>query len=47
MELDIIGFTPGSAFGRAAVYSACVWRSFGPLGGAGGDAGRRVAMALD
>jgi hypothetical protein len=29
-ELDIIGRTPGSAFGRAAVYSACVWRSLGP-----------------
>ena len=29
-ELDIIGFTPGSAWGRAAVYSACVWRSLGP-----------------
>jgi hypothetical protein len=23
-ELDIMGRTPGSAFGRAAVYSACV-----------------------
>jgi hypothetical protein len=29
--LDIIGLTPGSALGRAAVYSACVWRSFGAL----------------
>ena len=29
-ELDIIGRTPGSALGRAAVYSAWVWRSFGP-----------------
>jgi hypothetical protein len=27
LELDIIGRTPGSALGRAAVYSACVWRS--------------------
>jgi len=27
-ELDIIGFTPGSPEGRAATYSAWVWRSF-------------------
>ena len=27
-ELDIIGLTPGSPAGRAATYSACVWRSF-------------------
>ncbi len=43
-ELDIIGFTPGWLAGRAAVYSAWVWRSFcaesvGVLG-----VGRRVAM---
>jgi hypothetical protein len=30
LELDIMGRTPGSALGRAAVYSACVWRSLGP-----------------
>jgi len=43
-ELDIMGLTPGSAFGRAAVYSACVWRSFGPalVSGAGV---RRVVIA--
>ena len=43
-ELDIMGLTPGSALGRAAVYSACVWRSLTPLAlvVAGGD--RRVAM---
>ena len=45
-ELDIIGLKPGSAFGRAAVYSACVWRSFGAVDDAGGAAIRRVAMAL-
>jgi hypothetical protein len=27
-ELDIIGLTPGSPAGRAATYSAWVWRSF-------------------
>ena len=41
LELDIIGFTPGSAFGRAAVYSACVCRSLGAP--ATGAAGRVVA----
>ena len=46
-ELDIIGLTPGSAFGLAAVYSACVWRSFGAVGDTGGAAVRRVAMALN
>ena len=29
LELDIIGRTPGSAWGLAAVYSAWVWRSLG------------------
>ena len=42
-ELDIIGFTPGSAFGRAAVYSACVWRSLTPVLVVEGEA-RRVAI---
>ena len=48
-ELDIIGFTPGSACGRAAVYSAWVWRSLGPdalvLAGLLGAGVRRVFMA--
>jgi hypothetical protein len=45
LELDIIGLTPGSPIGRAATYSACVWRSF-----CGVEAElveeRRVAMAV-
>jgi len=46
LELDIIGLTPGSAFGRAAVYSACVWRSLGPLEASGiGVVRRGVVMA--
>ena len=51
-ELDIIGRTPGSAFGRAAVYSACVCRSLGPSEVVAGAEGvgvvvlRRVVMAL-
>ena len=49
-ELDIIGLTPGSAFGRAAVYSAWVWRNFGPLAGAAAlsveEGVRRVVMAV-
>ena len=45
LELDIIGRTPGSAWGLAAVYSAWVWRSLGAKGSAGvGVADRRVAM---
>lgn len=45
LELDIMGLTPGSALGLAAVYSACVWRSLGP---AAADEGgkRRVGMAV-
>jgi len=49
LELDIMGRTPGSACGRAAVYSACVWRSLGPLvlalSGLGLGGVRRVVMA--
>ena len=45
LELDIMGFTPGSACGRAAVYSACVWRSLGPLLVSGVVGERRVVMA--
>lgn len=44
-ELDIIGLTPGSAFGRAAVYSAWVWRSLGPAVVSVGGGVRRVVMA--
>ena len=45
-ELDIIGLIPAWLIGRAAVYSACVWRNLSPastvlLGGVG-----RVAMGL-
>src|ERR1700741_3265151 len=47
-ELDIMGLTPGSPAGRAATYSACVWRSFWTGVAAGvtgaGVAGRRVGM---
>ena len=44
-ELDIIGFTPGWLAGRAAVYSAWVWRSFSGSSAAGtGEEERRVAM---
>ena len=45
LELDIIGRTPGSALGRAAVYSACVWRSLGPLVVSGALGVRRVVIA--
>jgi hypothetical protein len=45
LELDIMGFTPGSAWGRAAVYSACVCRSLGPLVVSGLGGVRRVVMA--
>ena len=44
-EFDIIGFTPRSGAGRAAVYSACDWRSLFEPSVGGGDAERRVAMA--
>jgi hypothetical protein len=45
-ELDIIGLIPAWLIGRAAVYSAWVWRNLSPastvlLGGVG-----RVAMGL-
>ena len=43
-ELDIIGLTPGSAFGRAAVYSACVWRSLTPVVVVVAGEARRVAI---
>ena len=43
-ELDIIGLTPGSAFGRAAVYSACVWRSLTPVVVVEAGEARRVAI---
>jgi hypothetical protein len=45
-ELDIMGFTPGSACGRAAVYSAWVWRSFGAIGSAAVVDDRRVGMVV-
>ena len=46
-EFDIIGLTPRSGAGRAAVYSACDWRSlFEPSIGVGG-AERLVAMAME
>ena len=44
-ELDIRGLTPGSACGRAAVYSAWVWRSFMPFVDTALGADRRVAMS--
>jgi hypothetical protein len=40
-----MGLTPGSACGRAAVYSACVWRSLGPEVVSGLGVVRRVVMA--
>ena len=43
-ELDIIGLTPGSALGRAAVYSAWVWRSLTPLALVVAGVDRRVAI---
>ena len=46
LELDIIGLTPGSPEGRAATYSACVWRSFCVGSEAGTVVVRRVAMAV-
>jgi len=46
-ELDIIGRTPGSAFGRAAVYSAWVWRSLGPAADAAVAAGRAEAEGVE
>jgi len=45
-ELDIIGFTPGSAFGLAAVYSAWVWRSLGASAGGVALGLRLVAMSM-
>jgi hypothetical protein len=48
-ELDIIGLIPAWLIGRAAVYSACVWRNLRPacavlLGGVGRvDMGSRLA----
>ena len=42
-ELDIIGFTPGSPEGRAATYSACVWRSFNEALDGAADAGETLA----
>jgi hypothetical protein len=45
LELDIIGLTPGSALGLAAVYSAWVWRSLGPAVVSGGGGVRRVVIA--
>lgn len=45
LELDIMGLTPGSAWGRAAVYSAWVWRSLGPAADSGAAGVRRVVMA--
>ena len=44
-ELDIIGLTPGSACGLAAVYSAWVWRSLGPAALVVVAGVRRVFMA--
>ena len=44
-ELDIMGLTPGSALGRAALYSACVWRSLG-ASGSGAAVGRLMVMAV-
>ena len=46
LELDIMGFTPGSACGRAAVYSAWVCRSLGPAAVSGVLVVRRVVMAV-
>jgi hypothetical protein len=43
-ELDIMGLTPGSALGRAAVYSAWVWRSLTPFEAAEVGEARRVAI---
>jgi hypothetical protein len=45
-EFDIIGLTPRSGAGRAAVYSACDWRSLWEPSVGGGGAERRVAMAM-
>src|SRR6185369_5107011 len=45
-ELDIIGFTPGSPDGRAATYSACVWRNFCVDSGAETVGVRRMAMEV-
>jgi hypothetical protein len=45
LELDIIGLTPGSECGLAAVYSACVCRSLGPLAVSVLGGVRRVVMA--
>jgi hypothetical protein len=44
LELDIIGLTPGSPAGRAATYSAWVWRSFWLLSDVAGEEGRRLAI---
>ena len=44
-ELDIIGLTPGSPEGRAATYSACVWRSLREALVAEADAGTGTAAA--
>ena len=46
-ELDIMGLTPGSALGRAAVYSAWVWRSLRPVGEVVLGAARRVAIVIE
>ncbi len=45
-ELDIIGFTPGSAWGLAAVYSAWVWRSLGAVLSGVVDAEEEAAEAV-
>ena len=45
-ELDIIGFTPGWLAGRAAVYSAWVWRSFSAPSAGVELEERRVAMVF-
>ena len=49
-ELDIIGLTPGSPDGRAATYSACVWRSLREAfvaEAAGAEVGAATAGPLD
>jgi hypothetical protein len=43
-ELDIIGLAPGPLDGRAAEYSACVWRSRCPVSETTGAEERLVAM---
>jgi hypothetical protein len=47
LELDIEGLAPGPLDGWVASYSACVWRSFGPVSGAVWTAILRVVLVID